>query len=490
MGKDRDEGVRARWARLKFSVIGPLLASPPEHGELGAALEQLAAKGYRHPTTGETVHFGKSTIERWLYVARNAPDDPFGALARKVPSHVGSHPSMGPALREALRAQYRQHPTWTYQLHHINLCALAQQDASLGDVPSPASVARFMKAHGLVKRRRRSRDRRGDHGQGFERRETRSYEVEHVHGLWHADFHEGSRKVVTADGEWVTPVLFGALDDRSRLCCHLQWYLTESTETFVHGLVQALLKRGLPRALLTDNGSALVAAESAEGLERLGVVHDTTLPYCPEQNAKQEVFWAPVEGRLLPMLEGEAALTLERLNQATQAWVELEYNRHHHSELGCSPLEAFLHKHDVGRPSPDADSLRRAFRRQVTRTQRRSDGTLTVEGVRFELPWRYRTLLRPTLRYARWDLSSVELVDPNTGKSLCELYPLDKSRNADGRRRVVDPAPVDEPQEQPAGIAPHLKMLMADYAATGMPPAYLPHDGEKPNHDESEDEEP
>jgi len=28
----------------------------------------------------------------------------------------------------------------------------------------------------------------------------------------------------------------------------------------------------------------------------------------------------------------------------------------------------------------------------------------------------------------------------------------------------------------PTGIAPHLRRLMADYAATGLPPAYVPKD--------------
>ena len=34
-----------------------------------------------------------STIERWYYAARDAAD-PVLALARKVPSHAGTHPSM------------------------------------------------------------------------------------------------------------------------------------------------------------------------------------------------------------------------------------------------------------------------------------------------------------------------------------------------------------------------------------------------------------
>ena len=40
--------------------------------------------------------------------------------------------------------------------------------------------------------------------------------------------------------------------------------------------------------------------DAVRRLARLGIVHHTTLPYSPEQNAKQEVFWAQIEGRLVP----------------------------------------------------------------------------------------------------------------------------------------------------------------------------------------------
>ena len=111
------------------------------------------------------------------------------------------------------------------------------------------------------------------------------------------------------------PIALGILDDHSRLCCHVQWYLSETAEDLVHGLSQAIQKRGLPRALLTDNGSAMVAEEVTEGLLRLGIVHERTLPYSPYQNGKQEAFWGRLEGRLLNMLDGMPELTLEFLNQ-------------------------------------------------------------------------------------------------------------------------------------------------------------------------------
>ena len=467
----RDSAVPRRWARLRFSIIGPLLAAPPEHGELRAQLEELAAKAYQHPTTGEVIRFGASTIERWFYAAKDAAD-PVAALARKVPSHAGTSVAMPAAMAAALEAQYQAHPSWTFQLHHDNLVALARERPELGPLPSYTTTRRFMRQRGWLRHRKKRRLDADTH----EARETRSFEVSHVHALWHLDFHDGSRKILTAGGEWKTPKLLGVLDDRSRLCCHLQWYLDETAETLIHGLAQAIAKRGLPRALLTDNGSAMVAGETTEGLARLGIVHHTTLPYSPEQNAKQEVFWAQVEGRLIPMLEGETPLTLPLLNTATQAWVEGEYQRRRHDALGCAPLDRALADDSVVRPSPSSEDLRRAFRIQTTRAVRRSDATFTVGAVRFELPWRYRTLGRVAVRVARWDLSAIDLVDPRDGNHLAVILPLDKEQNADGRRRAVPVVSPSDPMPAPTGIAPHLRRLMADYAATGLPPAYVPKD--------------
>jgi transposase InsO family protein len=479
---DHAPNARVRWARLRFQILGPLMAAPAEGGELKASLEALAARPWRHPTTGETIRFSFKTIERWWYVARGA-DDPLAALARKVPSHAGTHPSLSATVAEAIRRQHRDHPRWTFQLHHDNLVALAREDPSLGVVPGYATVCRFMKEQGLLRARKR-RHRPSTDGEPFAPRETRSYEVTHVHGLWHLDFHEGSRPVLRPDGQWQRPQLLGVLDDRSRLCCHLQWYLDETAEALVHGLSQAFHKRGLPRALLTDNGAAMLAAETIEGLERLGIVHHTTLPYSPEQNGKQESFWGQIEGRLLPMLEGEPALSLDLLNVATQAWAEQEYQRKEHSEIRESPLARYLRGPSVGRESPSSDALRRAFRTEVTRQQRRSDGTVTVEGIRFEVPSAYRTLVQLRLRVARWDLSSVDLVDPRSGEHLATLVPIDKARNAERVRRVLPAADAGEPT-RPAGIAPHLRALMADYAATGLPPAFLPkhHSTDEPPED-------
>ena len=109
--------------------------------------------------------------------------------------------------------------------------------------------------------------------------------------------------------------------------------------------------------------------------------------------------------------------------------------------------------------------------------QRQSDGTIALEGVRFEVPARFRHFREVVVRYARWDLSRVNLVDPSHGTLLAPLYPLDRAANADGRRAVVEPAnanvaTADRPQTNT--LPPLLQKILADYSATGLPPAYLP----------------
>jgi putative transposase len=193
----------------------------------------------------------------------------------------------------------------------------------------------------------------------------------------------------------------------------------------------------------------------------------------------------------MAMLEGEPVLTLELLNRATQAWVEQEYHRRVHGETDQTPLERWLDGPSLGRPCPSSDALRRAFRMQVSRKQRTSDGTLTVAGIRFEIPSAYRSLLQPTVRVARWDLSSIDLVDPRRDTHLAILLPLDKERNADRRRRAIADAaaaPASAPMAPPVGTAPLLRQYMAEYAATGLPPAYVPHDTSAAH--DTDDEEP
>ncbi len=195
-----DPSQRDQWTRLRCSIIGPLLAAPPGPGELQGALTALCAKLWRHQLTGLDVRLGVSTLERWYYAARRAAD-PVAALKNRLRDDMGRFPSQTPAIIEELTAQYREHPGWTMQLHVDNLrVVLAATQTAL---PSYPTMRRYLLAQGM---RRQARPQRASEGalaarERLQHLEVRSFEVDYVSALWHLDFHHGSRRVLTPQGE-------------------------------------------------------------------------------------------------------------------------------------------------------------------------------------------------------------------------------------------------------------------------------------------------
>ena len=168
MSKTPVSPLRDRWARLRFSIIGPLLAAPPLPQQLHAALAELSARTWRN----------------------------------RLRADRGRFPSLMPQVIETLTLQYREHPGWSVQLHYDNLrVALSGSAAQL---PSYPTIRRYLLAQGMFRRATpyrattsalAARDR-------LERLEVRSFEVEHVGALWHLNFHHGSRRVLTRAGAW------------------------------------------------------------------------------------------------------------------------------------------------------------------------------------------------------------------------------------------------------------------------------------------------
>lgn len=473
-----------RWAKFRFSIIGGLLVRPMDKGELKLAIEALAKQLWNHPTkTDQVLRLGFSTIERWYYRAIKATNS-FEALKRRNCQAQHRHPSLSPELFASLQESYRLHRGWTYKLHYENLVALAKERPELDPPPTYHTVRRIMKKFGWYRDKKRFRNPTPGQQKALHRLDTwevRGYEATYVNQLWHTDCHNGSLPIQTSQGTNEYPCLCAFLDDASRLCCHAQWYLDECAENVYHAMSQAFFKRGLPKSLMSDNGGAFTAEEIIQGLARTGVVHERILPHSPYQNGKQEHFWAVVESQLLPMLELVKPLTLDFLNRATQAWVEESYNRTVHASLGMTPLDRFIKGPNLSREAPDAASLRFAFTRRQERTLRRSDCTCSVEGVRFEVPFRFKELGTLTLRYQRWNLADVLLVDQRTSAILARLDPQDKKANASGLRRTrqpdVSPASSEMLGGKPGEVLPPLmRKLLADYAATGLPPAYIPKD--------------
>ena len=474
----KEKSISQKWAEFRFSVVGKLLSAPPKHGELKGALKKLARTQWEHPISGVPVSFHWQTIEEWYYKAKNERLNTIDVLRPQIRSDKGRTRVLTEEVKRIIDERYEQYKTWSYQLHRDNL-VVDLENKNISPIPSYSTVRRYLQATGKFKKKRdRNRNRVGykKAEQKKEEQEVRSFENEYVNGLWHLDFHHCSREIITSTGELVRPICLAIIDDNSRLLCHVQWYLTESAEDLIHGFSQALQKRGIPRDLMTDNGAAMTSAEFTEGLIRLGIGHKTTLPYSPHQNGKQEVLWSQLEGRLMAMLEDEKMITLRELNNITTAWAEIEYNKSDHSELNCTPLNRFLNHSDVSRECPDFNYLRQMFRREELRTIRKSDATISIDSKRFEIPYQYRHFRKIRIRYTKWDLSFIHMVNDD-GKPIAQIYPVNKSRNSSGaRKKVTESPPAQAPSIDLNNLPPLLKQIVQKYQESGLPPAYLPKD--------------
>lgn len=473
-----------RWAQVRFAIIGTVLAHAGDQtqGGLRDQLRQLAHQTWQHPITGAPVRFAFSTIERWYYAARHQ-QEPTMALARQVRKDRGQT-QLDEVICTAIATSYREHGSWSYLLHYDNIIAGLASDSpeARRAVPSYHTVRRYMRRHGLIPRHHPSDRHRTPAALAtrarFEHREVRQFEHTHTHTLWHTDAHHGSI-AISHQGQMLRPVLIAVIDDHSRFICHAQWHMHETAAAVAHTLIYAIAKRGLPRMLQSDNGGPFVAAEITHGLHRLGIIQEHTMCYAPNQNGKMEHWWSTVEGRLMAMLRDQRGLDLYRLNEMTVAWIEHEYHRRHHASLGTTPLTRYQASPHVARPAPSNTVLMQAFTRRETRRQRRSDGSISLGGKRFEIPSTYRHLVNIVVRYASWDLDQVFLAHPETDAILARLLPVDLHANAaSARAEMTAPAtPVlpASPTTAP-GLPPLLQRAVDAARATGLPPAFIPCD--------------
>ncbi|MCX6129488.1 MAG: DDE-type integrase/transposase/recombinase [Proteobacteria bacterium] len=464
---------------FRFGIIGQLLQSPLEKGTLLPALKDLSAKEWVHPIKGQKVRFHWTTLERWYYLARNNKGPPYTKLSRKTRQGAGQQRMIHPALEQAVIELYSKHSSWSVTLLVDELRALARKNSQLEPVPSYSTVKRYLQARGMDRRKRVREDRPGHYEahKRIEGREIRSFEYQHVGALWHLDFHKGKIRVVDRDGQIKAPMALAIIDDSSRFICHMQWYFSETTECLVHGFIQAIQKLGIPGNLMTDNGSAMTSAEFTQGLTRLGITHETILEYSPYQNAKQERFWGTLEGRLIPLLDGIKDIDIAKINEVTQIWLDQDYHRKEHDELsGSSPRDKYLQGPDIHKPCTlESQELKSSFTMATRRRQRKTDGTVSLEGRRFEIPDRFRFLKEIPIRYARWDLSRVHIYDKSSDKIVCKIGPLDKAKNASGlRKNRSNPLPIANPSETIAEPPALLVEMIENFKKTGLPPAYIP----------------
>ncbi len=231
---------------------------------------------------------------------------------------------------------------------------------------SPTTVYRFLKGQGLWE------------SSPEVPKDRRRFEAELPNDLWQSDLMYGPS--VKVEGRQRKTFLFAFLDDMSRLVPHGQFYLSEGLESYLDGLRQALLRRGLPRRLYVDNGPAFRSQHLAQVTASLGMALIHSTPYQPEGRGKVERWFRTVRGEFLSRWQGN---DLAELNRAFLQWLEETYHQRVHSVTGQKPLERFTAHLECLRPAPP--NLEDFFRKRTVRNVAK-DRTVALNSRLYEAP--------------------------------------------------------------------------------------------------------
>jgi putative transposase len=209
--------------------------------------------------------------------------------------------------------------------------------------------------------------------------DRRKFEAELPNDLWQSDVMHGP--MVAAEPRQKKSYLIAFIDDHSRLVPYARFYLSEKLEVFLDAFEKAMLKRGLPRKLYVDNGSAYRSRHLEHVCASLGIALVHARPYKPQGKGKIERFYRRVRQQFLPSLTWP--LTLEALNEQLEHWLRGDYHSKPHGGIGTTPADRFAAHMQCIRAAPDnlSDHFRWVVRRRVAK-----DRTVILNGQLFEAP--------------------------------------------------------------------------------------------------------
>jgi putative transposase len=266
--------------------------------------------------------------------------------------------------------------------------------------------------------------------------EHRSFVAECAGSIWYGDVMHGPKVVVR--GQWRKTYLVSLFDDASRLIAHSAFCLGETALDVEGVLKQAVLKRGLPRKLVVDNGSAY-RAHTLQGIcARLAIQLIYCRPYAPEGKGKLERWHRTFRDQFLSELDERRIADLDDLNARLWAWIEQIYHRTPHDGLqGQTPLARYQQDlpniRTLGQRATQLDAL---FHHRIRRFVRK-DGTVSYQGSRFEVPY---PLAGKTVRLVvDPHAGTVVSVEDDEGNPLGGATPLDAVANLHRKRRKPDP---------------------------------------------------
>ena len=314
------ESDRLKWAQFRFGVIAPLIPASLEKAERHLLLKELLARPHLTPDGVETF-VAERTIRTWLSKYNLYG---FSGLENQARCDKGSSHAISNEILDAAEKLRREIPE-----RSINdiICQLAET-FPVGEI-SPSTLNYHLNLRG-AKREFLSPDRGA-----FQR-----FQKEFCNQLWQAD---------TSGGLWIPDPKFpgrykeirlvAMIDDASRVCTHAEFYLDERLPSLVDCFRKALLTRGLPEKIYSDNGKIFRSTGFNLMCAKLGIELSHSEKYRPEGRGKIERHFGTIKHGFFKEARHAKLKNIEEANNFLRAWLSERYQNSVHKALNQSPLQ-------------------------------------------------------------------------------------------------------------------------------------------------------
>ena len=322
-------------------------------------------------------------------------------------------------LRDKILALIEEHPRRTIpQLRRI-LTKDADYAEAISTV-SDRSIYRFLAEHGLTHKQRSAK------AIDPARRSYRQFEAAASMELVQGD---------ARDGIWLPDpdnpqktrktYLFGWVDDYSRKILAARYYWDEKLPRLEDSFKTMVLRWGIPKKAYLDNGNVYIARQFAFVLSRLGIRKIHHKPYQAWSKGKVEAVMKTLKSEFQSEAQRAGFRTLEELNTALWAWIDVEYNRRNHSSTGQPPNTRFAQALPADhRRIENLEWFQALFLIPDTRTVHKY-GLIKLEGNKYRTKATHGTVIE--LRYNPFDLSVVWRYEGDTCVETLSVHTLNNA---------------------------------------------------------------
>jgi transposase InsO family protein len=334
-----------KWALFWCHLLHPVIFGEIEKCETNRYLKKLCEKEIVFPD-GQHKKPSLPTLRRKLNRYKRTG---FSSLSRKHRSDIGKPRKTGDEiLRKAVELK-KELPTRSHRVINRMLLHL------YGKTIPRTTLYRHLKEAGAT------RVKLGISTTKVRKRWTR----DKTNDLWIGDFEEGP--YVIHNGESLPTHLSAFIDCHSRYIVEGRYYYRQSLDILMDSLIRAWSIHGKSTSIYVDNAKVYHSNALKSACYQLGIQLIHRKAGDPAPGGLIERFFSTCQSQFESEVRAGGILTIDQLNQAFTAWLNMAYHKESHSEIGLSPERQYEKGLGVIR-HVDMDEAIRFFMKEVTRS--------------------------------------------------------------------------------------------------------------------------